>query len=591
MKKGEKTPEEVKEKNRQTHLKNMTQERKDRISASETGKVVSEESKAKMSESAKKRTPEQNKARLENVHLSRKIHTAVEGTMLDYLRESLTRVDENTGHKYYEDFIDSFLRDAKENPNSQCARMLGGGLFNENVLTKLDAQVNKMMQKDIEFHTYRLRTTLFDKQRELFDDNEDREIITICGRRAGKTECVARKITAAALTPDTPILYVNLTFSNAIAQMFDLVLECLDKVDLQLKRASKAEGFIELANGSVIRFRGNANNEECKKILGFKYRKVFVDEVQDQRNLKFMMNDVIGPLTADYADSQIIYTGTPPRVPHTYCEKLWNLPNIKKFYWTMLDNPYMPNPKAFIEKKCKDRGVDESDSVIQREYYGRWVYDKEAQVFKSRTYFTDLPTNIRFEKAYIGVDYGDRDYNAVCLGLKAGNKLYIAEENKFNRGTVTDLINAVIEMRKKAAKFISEERNIMIICDVNKKDISREMALTYGMKYVYDAYKVDKQVAIAQLADFMRLQNIQIKAGGAFDDECEQILYKRDEDTDAILTELDDVFHPDMMDAVLYISRQWIVDTPGLKLTQDVVNKEAKLSTRDYKPQQTIVRF
>lgn len=570
-KKGEVTSEETKKKISESQKKRLSD-----TSKRNYGHRVSEKTKGQMSDVGKKKSPEQIKKAAENSHLSTKIHNAVSSTMMDYLRESLTRVDEETGHKYYEDFIDGWLKEAKTNPDGQCARMLGSGLFSESTLSKLDSQVNKMMAKDIAFARYRIRNTLFDKEQELFDNISDSEIITICSRRAGKTETIARRIASDCLDPGTPVLYVNLTFDNAVSQMFDKVLENSNLVDLGLSRASKNEGVIEFSNGSSVRFRGNNNKGEADKCLGYKYRKVYIDEIQSQKNMDYMINDILSPLMRDFSDSQIIYTGTPPRVPHTYCERLWNRPLIKKYKWTMFDNPYIPNKESIIESECKKRGVTEDDSVIQREFFGNWVWDMEAQVFKKRSYFTDLPTNVKWDKCYIGVDYGDADYNAVCLCLKAGNKLYIIDESKFHRSTVTELINVVIAFREQAKKYISEERNIMVICDTNKKDISREMALTYGMKYVYDAYKVDKPLAIDQLADLMRAGNILIKKGLPFDDECDQIVYKRDPDTDAILNELDDVYHPDALDAVLYASRQFLVDG---NFKVEFHNKDAKQVT------------
>lgn len=540
--------------------------------ASKTGFKHTKEAKEKISKAAKERTEEQNKHTGQNAQLVKSVHRAVEPTFLDCLREKLVEVDETTGHKYYEDFISSFLNEAKDNPNSQACRMLASGLFNENTLSKLDTQINKMMAKDIEFARYRIRNTLFDKQWSIYDNHTDKEIIAICSRRAGKSEVVGRRISSDCLEPNTPVLYVNLTFDNAIQQMYDKVLEMANLADLQLSRASKAAGFIEFANGSSVKFRGNANNDECNKILGFKYRRVYIDEVQNQRNMKYMMNDVISPLTKDYADSQIIYTGTPPRIPHTYCERLWNMPIIKKYKWTMFDNPYIPNKESIIKEECEKRGIEETDSVIQREFYGNWVWDTEAQVFKNRTYYNTLP-NVIWDKAYIGVDYGDADYNAVVLCLKAGNKLYIINESKFHRSTVSELINVVISFREEAKKYIKEERNIKIICDTNKKDISREMELTYGIRNVFDAYKVDKDLAIDQLSDFMRAGYILMKKGLPFDDECDQIVHPRDPDTDAILPGIDDVYHPDVMDAVLYVSREYIADA---NIKVDFHNKQAK---------------
>lgn len=563
MTKGSKQTEESKEKIRKTKQEKGTFIPKQ-----------SKEAKEKIKKAANERSPETIQRTSQNTELSKSIHRAVQGTMMDYLREALTKTDDK-GHPYYQQFIDNFLKEAAENPNSQCGRMIGSGLFSENTLDKLDAQVNKMMAKDIEFARYRIRSTLFDKQRELFDNIEDPEICVVCSRRAGKTQCIARKIAETCLTPNSNVLYVNLTFTNAIMQMYDKVMEMLDIAELRLKRASKTEGIIELDNGCVIVFRGNSNKTEADKCQGYNYRRVFIDEIQSQINMNYLMEQILRPLLKDYKDPQVVYTGTPPRVPHTYCEKLWNMPLIKKYHWTMFDNPYIPNKESIIETECKRLNTTPDNSIIQREYYGNFTYDKESQVFKNRTYYTTLP-NVVWEKAYIGVDYGDADYNALALCLKAGNKMYVAEERKFHRSIVSELINQILDLVEIAKKYTQD---VSIYCDHNKKDVSRELAITYGLDYVFDAYKVDKDLAIDQLKDCMRNGTVLIKQNNPFDDECEQIVHPRDPDTDAILPGIDNVYHPDVLDAILYAFRQFIYDSD---MKVDFHNKQGKNVKDDY---------
>ncbi len=505
-----------------------------------------------------------------NAHASNNLHKLVEGTMLDYLRGALTQPGENN-RALYEEFVDNFLKDAVANPNGQAARMLGSGLFNENTLAKLDAETNKLMARDVEFHRFRIRETLFDKQQALFDNRTDREMMVICSRRSGKTEFNARKIVDAALVPNTPIAYYNLTFSNAIAQMYDRVMEVANKVDMgTMSGTSKSDGFIKFNNGSTVKFFGNSNNAEADKARGFSYRLVIIDEVGAERNLKYLINDVLSPLLKDYADSQIIYTGTPPRNKVHYSHTLWNMPGVKKYHWTLLDNPYIPNRETLIQDECKKRGISEDDPFIKREYFGDMeAFDTETQVFKDYKTYNQLPSDIIPTNIYIGVDFGFSDFNGVVALVADANKrkaFVFNNEKKFNKSSVSDIAKAITDTREEVLKWALsknpkfELNKLQVITDTNEKSISYELVTTYGIKNVFTAYKYDKQEAISQLSEWLRNGTITIPENGECANECENTMYKRD-DNDNILADIDDdLFHPDIMDALLYVSRQYAFD-------------------------------
>ena len=79
--------------------------------------------------------------------------------------------------------------------------MLANTMFKEDVMTVLDAEMNKQINKDFEFTDYRIRKTLYPKQQEVYDDILSRTIECICTRRAGKTELVARMLVREAIRP------------------------------------------------------------------------------------------------------------------------------------------------------------------------------------------------------------------------------------------------------------------------------------------------------------------------------------------------------------------------------------------------------
>lgn len=537
-------------------------------------KAGSPEDRLKKSEAAK--SVERN----ERKKASTELHKLVEGTMLDYLREAL--VNPKTGHRaVYERFIDSFLSEAIKNPNSQAAKMLGSGLFNENTLNKLDSESNKIIARDIEFHKYRIRQTLYDKQQEVYDDETSREVIIMCSRRSGKTILNSRLLIKKCLTPNTPCAYIHLTFSNGVRQIFDELLEVAGKCELAISRSSKSDGFIEFANGSSIQIFGNSNNSEADKLRGFHYKLVIIEEVQSQRNLKYLTNDVVGPLLKDFADSQLIFSGTPPRNKNHYSRTIWANPKIKHYTWTLLDNPFIPNRENLIQDECEKRGLTIDDPFIQREFLGNMeALDIDSQVYRGYKTYTNFETGFVPDRIYIGVDYGGVDYNAVVPVLVDSVKkvAYTYCCKRFNKASATEIVNNIIQAKDEVVKKALELNRafdlsrVQIITDTNEKSLSYELIKTYGLKNVYNAYKCDKQLAIDQLAEWLRNGHIYIDKNGPLEYECENTMFKRDEN-DNILNEIDDdLFHPDALDALLYASRQFAFDVMRVRINDHESN-------------------
>jgi hypothetical protein len=164
------------------------------------------------------------------------------------------------------------------------------------------------------------------------------------------------------------------------------------------------------------------------------------------------------------------------------------------------------------------------------------------------------------------VDFGYADYNGIVT--MAANveqrQAYIIYERKFNKATVTDIINSVREGFENGKRFLLERNpnadlsNCQIFTDTNEKSITYELSQTYGLP-AYCAYKYDRALAFETLAEWCRTGRILNIEGGEVANEFEQTLYKRD-DLDNITSELDDGFHPDITMALLYASRQFFFD-------------------------------
>ena len=467
---------------------------------------------------------------------------------------------------YYSEFIEKYLKEAKKAPNSSAGKTVADIIFQQDILDKLDEQHQKEMANDVEFIQYKLFKQFFKEQREvLYEINHSKRIAVCCSRRAGKTDLASGAINIAAMIPNTRIIYVNLTYTNALNQIFENTVERSEKAGLVITNSSKSGGEIEWTNGSSLRICGNSNNAEIDKLRGEKkVSLVIIDEFFHQRNMEYAINEVINPLLVDIPNSTILCLGTPPRIPKTYGERVWKTEKgWKKFHWTASDNPYINNFEEFIDDICKSKGISKDAPFIQREYYGIvGMYDKEASVFKDyKTYSKDATLDFVPEKIDIGVDIGFEDYNAIIALAYNNEKARVIEERKFNRASVSEIIKQIQEVYSNSKKFLIENNknaninDVNIYCDMNNKELVYEL---YSVQKLpcFCCYKYNKAMAISQMAEFCRTGKIVIPEDGILADECDRTLYKRDEE-DNILPEIDDqLFHPDALMALLYACRQ-----------------------------------
>ena len=522
-----------------------------------------------------KKSPEEIKKREE----TKRVNKAIKNLVYEQLKQDLLNGDSAKQKPYYQTFLNNYLKQALKDPNGRPATTIASMIFTPDILTALDASHEREMANDINFALYKLNEDYFQEQRDVLAEiNHSKKILVCCSRRAGKSYFCAGAIVKSALkNPGSRIIYINLTFKNAVKQIWDNVIKASEAVGLQIDKSSKNDGEIEWVNGSSLRIKGNSNNAEADTLRGeSKVSLVVIDEAFHQKNMEYAINEVIMPFLADLGDkATILCTGTPPRIPHTYMEKLWsNDKTWRHYHWTAENNPHVPDFEKFIEEVCKAKGLTKDAPFIQREYYGViGAYDTEAMVFKNYQSYTELPTSFTANRIAIGCDWGFSDYNSiitVAYNTQSG-EAYVIEEKKFNKATVSEIITEV-KRSYEAAKNRFGIDDIQILCDTNEQSITYELYANQHLP-AYNAYKYDKASAIAQLSDWLRSGKIKVNANDIYlKDEFERTLYKRDEKDDSILPEIDDdIFHPDAIMALLYASRTIAFDM-GDKWQIDGVN-------------------
>lgn len=507
----------------------------------------------------------------------------------DNLREQLfTSTEDESGdiNSPISKFVKRYVNEAILDPTSKAANVLASTIFKDNLLELLDSDKSEEMRKNKDFNEYRLIKQFYDRQRNIIlDCNKFRKIIAITSRRTGKTTMNAGLCVFECLTPNSNVAYINLTFTNAVEQIFELIVDYANSIGFSINFKSKSEGVIRFNNGSRIKITGNSNNSEADKLRGFNCRLAIIDEIGHQRNIDYLVNEILVPQMADYTDSTLLLTGTPSRVPNHFSTRIFNSDNeYKKYHFTMLDNPFIPNPRKLIEEEAASKGMGINTPFIRREYFGEFVSDLEAIVFKDYKTYKELPDLTDFNPIgiNIGGDYGYKDYNGIVTVIYNKEKAIVLKEDKFNKANVSKIIEKMLSHYDFAVglnKKYGWNIPVKIYADYNEESITKELMIKYKVP-AFNCYKYDKAYAIEKLAEMSRTGRLLVPEGGLCADEMEQTLYDRDAKTDAIISELSDDYHPDILMALLYASRRMFYDM-GLDVKYKFQEGEEKLVVED----------
>ena len=510
-----------------------------------------------------------------NIAVPKDVNKAIKTELFDALRDGLAKPQGKSKKSFVQEYVDIMLKQAKANPNGQIGQLIARQLLQDDIISQLDSATDKYLARDIDFNEFRIMKTLYHEQQEVFNDRYSKKIIVIGSRRIGKSELAARLLLRDALQSNHHAVYINLKFENAIRQCYDIVLTLAKSLGLAIDKEDKANGEISFINGSNILFKGNNDKAAADRLLGYKYSLAIVDEVQTQKNLQYLLDTVLGPTTADYVDSQIICLGTPPRIPKTYCERIWKeFDGWKKYGWDMRNNPFLHNIPELIKSLCKEKGVNELAPFIQREYYGQFIYDMESMVVQNplfyeggNDYIKKLIADGQFKADYIygGVDFGFADYNAISMIAwdKKREIGYVLDNYKFNKASVTEIVEKAKMALSEAQDILiaskTDPHNVTFYGDNSDKSIIFELQTNYNFP-IQCAYKYNKMEALSVLAELFK-RKIYTPKNSPLADDFELTVYKRDEATDAILPELDDdQYHADVLISALYASRQLVFE-------------------------------
>jgi hypothetical protein len=489
------------------------------------------------------------------------------------------------GEQFLRDYLSKFKMGAKKQ-NTWQSRFLAERLFKDNVLDEIDEWLTRGEKREIAFLHYRLHKESTDMQRQILF-TMSKYLFLMAGRRGAKTVGLRQWFADEFIDHgDARCLYIGLTSTTAMGLLWTPMLDKLEDLGIKIKGHNRVEGTITTADDGIMKFGGNATQDEREKNRGPYWDRVGIDECQSQKQLRYLVESIILPTLIDKA-GQLAMGGTGPRVRGTYWEEVFlgvkpdGTPvysDALRLNWNLTHNPFIPDHEHQLEMIRAEKNLKETDPLYIREYLGRIAYDDDALVLRltEENSFDDAQlkawidsqpvTDVRFSS---GLDFGFEDADAlavVCYSISLPQRFLVYEWKANRKGTeeIAQACRAGIDYVNTSPIFSKVvNKNFDIHADTGGNAITPfDLNNTYHLP-IQAAYNQEKEMAFELLQDETRRGVFKCRKDGPLWDESLKTIYKRNEQ-DQLTREIDDeTYHPDQMRAVHYAMRPIQLFTGG----------------------------
>lgn len=391
-----------------------------------------------------------------------------------------------------------------------------------------------------------------------FINDPSKYLVAQCSRRAGKTNALAiRFLKTMEKYPKSQCVYLGLTLESARNILWSVLQDLNDEHQIGCKFVD-SKLIMTHPNGAKLRILGADMSNFIKRLKGIKSPGIAIDEAQDfGPHLQSLVDDVLTPCISDYPDGWLAMTGTPGPVPQGY---FYRATHERKYGyafhgWTVLDNPYMPNPAGFIQEQMTRNEWDENNPTLLREWKNQWVLDVQSlwiQYKESVNHFTQLPSITPHKWNYIlGIDLGFRDADALAVVAWSEHcaNAYLIEEVITAKQGITELVGQIEGLAKKydISKMVIDEGGL-------GKKIAEEFRRQKSIP-VHAADKARKQENVSFLNDALRRGKFLAKSASRFaqDSYLVQVDWEKSRPDKIVIKKHP---HSDIIDAVLYAFKE-----------------------------------
>jgi len=396
---------------------------------------------------------------------------------------------------------------------------------------------------------FTLEQYCFDKQLAFIQDPAKFKT-AVCSRRSGKTISCAADLMHTAINQIGDCAYITLNRITAKR----IIWRELIKIDKQFELGctfDNTELTVNTPNGNKIYVTAAKDESDAEKLRGLALRKIYIDESQSFRAfIEGLIDDVLIPTLTDY-DGSLVLIGTPGPVPSGYFYSASHNLEWSNHHWTMQDNPWIEKKSGksaarAIEEICRRRGVTQSDPSIQREYFGQWIKDDNALVFKFNPAINTYAHMPSGDWQYIfGIDIGFNDADAIAVMAYdfKQNTSYLVEEIVKPKQDITSLAEQIKHLQ-------SKYQPIKMVMDAGAlgKKIQEELLHRHGL-VLEAAAKERKHEFIALLNGDLRSGKFKAFEGSRFAEDCDRVVWDWD---DPAKPKISDKYHSDICDSVLY---------------------------------------
>jgi hypothetical protein len=230
---------------------------------------------------------------------------------------------------------------------------------------------------------------------------DDQSLVVMCSRRAGKSRgCVGLCVLTGLKTPNVYCLYLSLTADQS-APRYAECKALLDRFKVPYT-PNETDQIVTLANGSRIRFTGTDDRRRIQNLLGDQLASgvVVIDEAQsDPGLLEWLLKDILDPMVSETTTEKptpgrIVVAGVVPETAAGYFWRIWadNYDEEaqrekegaawKCMAWGRADNPHEKDFRKHLDGHLKRYKLEESDPIIQRNWFGRRVFDSHATAYR-----------------------------------------------------------------------------------------------------------------------------------------------------------------------------------------------------------------
>src|SRR5581483_791123 len=392
-------------------------------------------------------------------------------------------------------------------------------------------------------------------QQDAFVMDTSPRVLACTTRRAGKSTGIAlRFLRTLAKHRGATCRYIALTRDSARDIMWLVLEEINERFRLGATLRRQALEMVLPNGGGMIKLYGADMQNLRRGLKGAKSPAVAIDEAQDFNNLEELIETVLEPTLADYRDSWLGLTGTPGIVPSGYffdaSRKVRGDYSVHS--WSLFDNPYLPDPRSFVEKtKLRSKWSDNHPALL-REYYGQWVTDKQSLLIRydsNRNHYDELP---KVQWHYIlGVDLGYRDADALAVLAWSESlpTVYLVHEETARKQDLTELAHAI-------QRLISRYDPSKIVMDYG--GLGKKIIEEYRRRWQIPVQEADKQRKwenVELLNDFLSQGKFFAKKDGVFAQDSYKVQIDWDKSKPDHYVEKAG-FHSDIIDSVLYAFRE-----------------------------------